>query len=211
MPCLHDWYEEGGATNSEYFWQDLLVARMINTAVPDKHVDVGSRVDGFVAHVASFREIEVFDIRAITSEIPGVIFRQADLMSEESISHFGGDYCESLSCLHALEHFGLGRYGDDISCSGAEMGMTNMASIIKSGGIMYLSTPIGKERVEYNAHRVFSVDTILGYAEGCGLRLRELRLIHSRDDYAGTAVTKEEMMALQDIEYTLGLFIFMKL
>ncbi len=27
MPCLHDRYEEGGDTKSEYFWQDLLVAR----------------------------------------------------------------------------------------------------------------------------------------------------------------------------------------
>jgi hypothetical protein len=27
MPCLHDRYEEGGTTKSEYFWQDLQVAR----------------------------------------------------------------------------------------------------------------------------------------------------------------------------------------
>lgn len=29
MPCLHDRYAEGGVTKSEYFWQDLLVARHI--------------------------------------------------------------------------------------------------------------------------------------------------------------------------------------
>lgn len=51
-PCLHDRYEEAGTTESEYFWQDLLVARMIHDAEPQKHVDIGSRVDGFVAHVA---------------------------------------------------------------------------------------------------------------------------------------------------------------
>ena len=80
VPCLHDWHEEGGATKNEYFWQDLLIARKIFAAKPEKHVDIGSRVDGFVAHVASFREIEVFDIRPITTSIPGVIFKQADLM-----------------------------------------------------------------------------------------------------------------------------------
>ncbi len=48
MPCLHDWYEEGGTTKSEYFWQDLLVGRMIYAANPARHVDIGSRVDGFV-------------------------------------------------------------------------------------------------------------------------------------------------------------------
>ena len=84
-PCLHDRYEEGGATKSEYFWQDLLVARAIHSANPVKHVDIGSRVDGFVAHVASFREIEVFDVRPISTMVPGVVFRQADLMNSASL------------------------------------------------------------------------------------------------------------------------------
>ena len=52
MPCLHDRYQEGGTTKSEYFWQDLLVARWIFESRPLRHVDIGSRVDGFVAHVS---------------------------------------------------------------------------------------------------------------------------------------------------------------
>lgn len=84
-PCLHDRYEEGGATKSEYFWQDLLVARAIHAAKPVKHVDIGSRVDGFVAHVASFREIEVFDVRPMSTAVPGVVFSQADLMNSPSL------------------------------------------------------------------------------------------------------------------------------
>ena len=90
MPCLHDRYEEGGAANSEYFWQDLLVARAIHEAQPVKHVDIGSRVDGFVAHVASFREIEVFDVRPMSTVVPGVVFRQADLMNPASLPTTAG-------------------------------------------------------------------------------------------------------------------------
>ena len=75
-PCLHDRYEEGGITKSEYFWQDLLVAGMIFKAKPERHVDVGSRLDGFITHVASFREIEVFDVRPVTTVIHGVIFNK---------------------------------------------------------------------------------------------------------------------------------------
>jgi hypothetical protein len=63
MLCLHERYEEGGATKSEYFWQDLMVARAIHDANPVKHVDIDSQVDGFVVHIASFREYEVFDVR----------------------------------------------------------------------------------------------------------------------------------------------------
>lgn len=89
MQCLHDRYEEGGATKSEYFWQDLLVARAIHAAKPVRHVDTGSRVDGFVAHVASFRDCEVFDVRPISTAVPGVVFRQADLRGTQP-------HCQSL-------------------------------------------------------------------------------------------------------------------
>ena len=41
MPCLHDRYQEAGDIKSEYFWQDVLVAREIYRANPVKHVDIG--------------------------------------------------------------------------------------------------------------------------------------------------------------------------
>src|SRR5215475_9848858 len=62
-PCLKDRYEDSGVASGHYFHQDLLVARRVHARAPRVHVDVGSRVDGFIAHVASFREIEVLDIR----------------------------------------------------------------------------------------------------------------------------------------------------
>ena len=119
MPCLHDRHEEAGSTKNEYFWQDLLVAPAIYSANPNKHVDIGSRLDGFVAHVASFRECEVFNFRSISTVVPGVLFRQADLMRLDNFPEMSEDgYCDSLSCLHAIEHFGLGRYGDPIDPTG---------------------------------------------------------------------------------------------
>ena len=56
MPCLNDKSEDAGFVNSHYFIQDLYFAQKVFQNNPMKHVDVGSRVDGFVAHVASFRE-----------------------------------------------------------------------------------------------------------------------------------------------------------
>src|ERR1017187_9389550 len=68
-PRLNDWFEAGGDATGEYFLQDLYVARKVYDAKPEKHVDIGSRVDGLVAHIASFREIEVFDIRPISATV----------------------------------------------------------------------------------------------------------------------------------------------
>src|ERR1700693_1018569 len=58
-PCLTDFYNQSGVASGHYFHQDLYIAQKIFRKAPAKHVDVGSRVDGFVAHVASFRELEV--------------------------------------------------------------------------------------------------------------------------------------------------------
>jgi SAM-dependent methyltransferase len=206
MPCLHDWHEEGGATKNEYFWQDLLVARKIFAAKPDKHVDIGSRVDGFVAHVASFREIEVIDIRPITTKIPGMTFKQVDMMNPAGIV----DYCDSLSSLHALEHFGLGRYGDPIDPKGYESGIRNMARILRSGGTFYLSVPVGAERVEFNAQHVFDPCTIMEAAKNNRLRLHEFALFSQDSGWVEMDASLGTLEAAGKKRYGLGIFTFIK-
>jgi SAM-dependent methyltransferase len=162
-PCLLDRRAEGGTASGHYFHQDLWVAQQININKPQRHVDIASRVDGFVAHVASFREIEVLDVRPVTTQIQNVSFVQADLM--ETNSKFE-DYCDSMSCLHALEHFGLGRYGDTLDIDGHLKGFANMGKLLKKGGTFYFSTPIGPQRIEFNAHRVFSIEYLLNMFQG---------------------------------------------
>lgn len=206
-PCLHDWYEEGGSTKDEYFWQDLHVARQIHLRDPDKHVDIGSRIDGFVAHVASFREIEVFDIRPVSTAIPGVRFRQADLtnLSEPHVN-----CCDSLSCLHALEHFGLGRYGDPVDPRGYITGLANMARMLRSGGVFYLSVPIGKERVEFNAHRVFDPLKLVSLASENSLLLSAFAWIEPNQALVQSGGPGRDMEKLNKANYALGIFTFVK-
>lgn len=208
MPCLHDWYEEGGVTKSEYFWQDLLVARKIYAEKPETHVDIGSRIDGFVSHVASFREIEVFDIRPISTEIPGVSFKQANLM--EPLRGML-DYCDSLSCLHALEHFGLGRYGDPIDPEGSEHGLANMAALLRERGRFYLSVPIGIERVEFNANRVFDPQTIVKIAENHDLKLIDLTVIQPGIGLTEVVLNQSALSDWSKQRYALGIFTFEKI
>lgn len=208
LPCLHDWIEESGATKNEYFWQDLLVARKIFEVNPVKHVDIGSRVDGFVAHVASFRKVEVFDIRPITAQIPGIVFKQLDFT--KPIEGMTG-YCDSVSCLHALEHFGLGRYGDSVNPKGFELGFKNMARLLKENGIFYLSVPVGAERVEFNAHRVSDPRVIIGLAMRNSLELSSLILIHQEGKIETFSLEKAKLLNLTSQRYVLGIFIFVKL
>lgn len=158
-PCLLDKSDKAGVNSGHYFHQDIVVANAVFTNNPMKHIDVGSRVDGFVAHVASFREIEVIDIRDLKSNIKNVKFLQlniCDRLPERFV-----EITDSISCLHAIEHFGLGRYGDPIDVEAHLKAIENFSKMLKPGGVFYISTPIGPQRIEFNAHRVFNVDYLL--------------------------------------------------
>lgn len=157
-PVYSDREDAAGSLPFHYFYQDLHVAGRIFMHNPPTHADVGSRIDGFVAHVASFRKVDVYDVRPLEMNIPNVTFHQADMMRPESVE---AESVDSLSCLHALEHFGLGRYGDPICFEGYLTGFNTMTRMLKKGGRMYLSVPIGPQRIEFHAMRVFSVGYLL--------------------------------------------------
>lgn len=207
MPCLTDRYEEGGTARGEYFWQDLYVARKIFQANPERHIDIGSRVDGFVAHVASFREIEIFDIRPIAARVPGVVFKQADLMQlDDGLVAC----CDSLSCLHALEHFGLGRYGDALDVNGLEAGLRNMARLLSAGGTFYLSLPIGRARVQFNAHRISDPVALVQLANANNLSLENFAFVKNDDQLIESSQLEHDLRYLSNADYALGIFTFRK-
>ena len=65
-PFLDDYHDDAGSIKDHLFHADLIVSQYIYENKPEKHLDVGSRIDGLVAHVASYRKIDVLDIRDIS-------------------------------------------------------------------------------------------------------------------------------------------------
>jgi hypothetical protein len=164
-PILTDLNSQAGTAKGHYFHQDLLVASYIHKNSPLRHVDVGSRIDGFVAHVASFRKIDVIDVRPLTLQSHENI-----RMIQQDLSKLPKDFVcisDSISCLHALEHFGLGRYGDKVDPFGHIKGFNNLAKMLQPNGRLYISVPIAnKNSVQFNAHRIFNPTDILNWEEG---------------------------------------------
>jgi SAM-dependent methyltransferase len=203
-PCLADRDQESGTAAGHYFHQDLLVAGRIFVNRPLRHCDVGSRIDGLVAHVAAFRQIEVLDIRELTSPAPNIRFRRADLMDPAFALT---DDCDSLSCLHVLEHFGLGRYGDRLDVQGHLRGWENLYRMLKKGGKLYFSVPIGEQRIEFNAHRVFSVGYLLAEMITDRYRLDAFSYVDDAGDLQrDPAMTPEAVQNSFGCHYGCGIF-----
>jgi len=202
-PILRDFGTQAGIATGHYFHQDLLVATLIKQANPTRHIDVGSSIEGFVAHVASFREIEVLDIRPL--QIAGhsqIRFVQSDLMRLDQ-SMVG--ICDSLSCLHAIEHFGLGRYGDPIDPNGHLKGFYNLSKMLQNGGTLYISFPIGKPGVHFNAHRIFHPEDILDWS----MNLFQLIRFDYVDD-KGNLHTNASLSSLPTLTYGCGIYTIRK-
>jgi hypothetical protein len=212
-PCLNDWYQESGDSRTEYFWQDLLVAQRICRSHPATHIDVGSRLDGFLAHVASFRTVESWDIRPLNVTIPQVLFQQIDIMDADLYNTQPSlrECCDSFSCLHTLEHLGLGRYGDTLSKEGWRIGLRNMAQALRPEGTMYLSTPVGQPRVDFNANRIFSASTLIEACSTDGLSLRQAITITPDGSSKEYEKVDDEMLRHFDhAEYLLAVLILKK-
>jgi SAM-dependent methyltransferase len=199
-PCLGDRYEEAGLARGDYFHQDLWIARKIYLANPNEHWDIGSRIDGFVAHLLTFRSVNVIDVRKLESPIEGLSFHQDDVTSLS----FADNSIESLSCLHAMEHVGLGRYGDLVAPQGCFLGIKELQRVLAPGGRLYFSVPLGRERLEFNAHRVFDPLTILNAFST--LKLVDFAAIVEHGNLL-CGVNPEDFRA---VRYACGLFIFEK-
>ena len=161
-----------------------------------------------MAHVASFREIDVIDIRNLeSSEHENINFIQKDMMNKNSLEE---NITDSISCLHAIEHFGLGRYSDKIDVNGHINGFNNIIKMLRSGGKLYISFPIGKRNeVHFNAHRVFHHKDIFDWSES--LNNIVLDRFDFVDDKGKLHLNKNLDTDFKDTYYGCGIYTFQKL
>ena len=118
FPRYGDRFQKAGCAKGHYFHQDMWAAKKIFLHEPEKHTDIGSRIDGFVAHLLVFRPVTILDIRPVDSSVDGLNIERGDITALD----YADNSIESLSCLHAIEHIGLGRYGDEVDVDGWSKG-----------------------------------------------------------------------------------------
>jgi SAM-dependent methyltransferase len=151
-PKLFDRSANTQSGGGHYFYQDVWALRQLSRSRPAEHHDFGSRLDGFVAQATAICPVIYWDIRAPNFRVPDFHFREASLLELPIES----GSVSSVSCLHVVEHIGLGRYGDPIDPEGAEKALRELERILAPGGQLLFSMPVGRERVEFNAQRIWN-------------------------------------------------------
>ncbi len=203
LPILHDRHVPAGLARGHYFHQDLWAARKVFSRRPASHLDVGSRIDGFVSHLLTFMDVDVVDIRPLRSQVSGVMFLQDD---GATLGGLATGSRASVSSLHAVEHFGLGRYGDPVDPYACFRAMRALARVLAPGGHLYFSVPVGRPRVCFNAHRVFAPERILREMSDAGLDLESFGYVDDAGDLHADTTPSDAAAATM----ACGLFEFKK-
>jgi len=182
-----------------YFYQAAWMARNLAKENPSLHVDVGS-------------DIRVLGVLSAYVPLLFVDYRPL-LVHQKELTPIAGDITRlpfadgsvsSLSSLHVIEHIGLGRYGDPIDPSGCFAGLHELERVLARGGKLYLSTPVGRERVCFNAHRVFATRTILNALPS--LKVVRFALV----DDQGCFTDACEFSHADNLSYGCGMFVMTK-
>lgn len=197
-PCLTD---DTNITKYDrhYVYHTAWAARTLSDLKPKCHVDISSSIY-FATIVSAFVPIIFYDYRPADICLSGLVSKHADItklpLQTGSI--------ESLSCMHVVEHIGLGRYGDTIDPDGDIKAINELKRILAIGGSLLFVVPIGKPKIMFNAHRIYSYDQILNYFSD--LNLQEFSLIPDEGELI-TNATKEDA---DNQCYGCGCFLFGK-
>jgi SAM-dependent methyltransferase len=144
------------AIDAHYFHQSAWLARRLAEQRPASHIDVGSSVS-MLGVISGFVPTTFVDIRPVEITLKNFECLTGSIVALPFTDHS----VESLSCLHVIEHIGLGRYGDPLDPAGSQKAAKELIRVLAPQGRLFLSTPVGRERVCFNAHRIFAPQTIV--------------------------------------------------
>ena len=198
FPQIHDRTATSGL-DAHYFHQDVWAGRRVAELAPDRHVDVGSRVD-YVGFLTAVTEVTFVDIRPLEADIEGLTPIAGSILAMP----FEDRAVESLSCLHVAEHIGLGRYGDPLDPLGTVKAAAELQRVLAPGGQLLFSLPVGRPRTCFNAHRIHTPEDVPAMFPE--LELREFAGV----DDAGVFRRHREPSELAGQRYACGMYRFVR-
>lgn len=187
--------------SEHYLYLGDWALRRVQALPAPEHVDVASQLH-WVAAVATFKPITFIDIRPAEMEIANLTCKSGSLLALP----YRDQEVPSLSCLHVVEHVGLGRYGDPLDPEGTHKSVRELARVLAPGGTLLLALPVGRPQLVFNAHRVHSPAQIIAWLRAEGLRLASFAAVTD----AGKYLTRAEPADYETADYACGMFEFVR-
>ena len=156
-PCLNE-KTQFTDFDHHYIYHLAWAARILSRIRPEYHVDISSSLH-FCTIVSAFVPIKFYDYRPAEIVLPNLTINHVDLISLP----FEDNSIKSLSCMHTVEHIGLGRYGDHLDPDGDIKAISELKRILAPGGNLLFVVPVGKPRIMFNAHRIYSFNQVITY------------------------------------------------
>lgn len=182
-----------------YVYHTSWAARKVKEIDPEFHTDISSSLF-FCGIVSAFKPVKFYDYRPADLNLSNLESKSGDLLSLP----FADNEIKSLSCLHTIEHVGLGRYGDPIDPLSDIAAMKELERVLSVGGSLLFVTPVGKPKIEFNAHRIYSYKLIREYFKN--LELVEFSLVTDAGEFINNATESQS----DNQKYGCGCFWFKK-
>lgn len=185
--------------DTHYIYHPAWAARKISQYRPGKHIDIASTL-AFSTMLSAFVVTEFYDYRPANLNLNNLSSGVCDLVNLP----FADNSIESLSCMHTLEHVGLGRYGDALNPQADILAMRELIRVLAPGGNLLIVVPVGTPKIMFNAHRIYSFAMINDtFAD---LDLKDFSLITDDGQFIDSADSK----LVEDQSYGCGCFWYNK-
>jgi hypothetical protein len=187
--------------DSHYTYHPAWAARIVAQERPDEHIDISSTLH-FCTIVSAIVPVRFYDYRPAPLKLSNLTSEAGDLTALP----FADGSVKSLSCMHVIEHVGLGRYGDRIDPAGDIVAMRELARVLAPGGTLLFVVPVGKPKIDFNRHRIYAYEQIIECFPT--LKLKEFSLIP--DDYKQGLITNADPALVARQTWGCGCFWFTK-
>lgn len=200
--CLTDATSTTGF-DRHYVFHTAWAARILAKSMPEMHTDISSSLY-FISNVSAFIPIRFLDYRPANLGLSAVKEEAVDILNLP----FADDSISSLSCMHVVEHIGLGRYGEAVDSDGDIKAIQELKRVLSFQGQLLFVVPLAANPcIQFNAHRIYSFEQVVSMFDG--LALDQFSLIPDKTE-DGNLISwpTEELLARQT--YACGCFLFRK-
>ncbi len=187
-----------------YLYHTAWAVRKVKEINPILHIDIGSSLY-FSSLLSAFIPAEFYDYRPPLLKLDNLGVKKGDLLHLP----FEDGCVNSISCMHTVEHIGLGRYGEPIDPAADLKAIKELKRVLAPGGSLLFVVPIGgKAKIAFNAHRIYTYEIIMDYFKE--LELREFSLILEFEKDGIGIITSATREQAEKESYGCGCFWFIK-